>query len=105
MLLLFFISGVLAASYFSWALHRVSASVLISEGHSWPRPFPFPDAWLFHWEQQLEADHPPSPGTMRLQGELPRIRLYLSGWIGLSLLIAIGSFIWLTILRKRSHAA
>ena len=98
-----FIGGILVASYFGWALHRISGMVLVSEGHAWPRPFPFPDSWLFQWDHQLEVAHPPLPEHMNMEGQLPRIRSYLAIWIGLSLLVAFGSFIWLAILRRRDH--
>jgi hypothetical protein len=100
-----FVTGLLAASYLCWAWHRVTGAVLISDAHVWPRPFPYPDQWLGWWEQRLDAAHPVSPGFIKLDGEFQRLQTYLSGWIGLSLIISFGSLVWLIILRKRDRDA
>src|ERR1035437_6577635 len=104
--LFIFIIGLLVSSYLCWASHRVSETVLFNEdGKTWPRPWPYPDQWLWHWNQRLDAVHPAPPGSLKLEGELPRIRLYLSCWTWLFVITTLCSFIWWQILRRRRRDA
>jgi hypothetical protein len=103
--LLTFVLGLLVASYLCWAWHRLTGSVLMADGHLWPRPWPYPDVWLYHWEQQLDAARPTPPGTLKIHGEFALLQFYLSCWIGLSLIVSFGAFIWLMILKKRDRDA
>jgi hypothetical protein len=86
-----FVMGLLLTIYLGWALHRSFENVFASH---WPRPWPYPDEWLAHWEHQMDIAHPPPPGPyMKLDGEWQRQWIYLYGLIGLSLTISFGGFI------------
>ena len=98
-----FVIGLLVTLYLCWAWYRTTRSVLISEGAMWPQPWPYPDKWLYGWEQRLELANLPPPGVEARQWHLLHTRL--SYWIGLSAAISIGSYVWVILLRKRDHAA
>jgi hypothetical protein len=82
------IACLLLASYLGWALHRISDSVLWREARisnaAWPRPWPYPDEWLWRWHDQLHIEHPSPPNTLKMRGELPRMKMTLWGWIVVS---------------------
>jgi hypothetical protein len=102
------ITGLLATSYLCWALHRTTGSVWMTEynaGIHWPRPWPYPDIWLYNWEKKLDAEHPVGPKFVKFNGEWWRLQYYLCGLIGLSGATSLGGFIWLIILRRRSVEA
>jgi hypothetical protein len=61
--------------YCGWALHRMGPAGMLD--HSWPRPFPYPDTWLDHYEHWLDLRYPASPGTLKLHGEIFRVQLTL----------------------------
>jgi hypothetical protein len=91
-----FVAGLFATGYLYWARDRVDSTVRPNIRQSWP----YPDRWLFQWYQHLDAAHPVAPGEMKIEGELPRLQLYLDGLIGFS---AVGTFIcffWLWNSRK-----
>ena len=98
-----FVSGLLVASYLCWAWHRTTGSVFISDSALWPRPWPYPDGWLYRWEQHLDAARPALPGTIKLAGEWQLLHIYLSGWIVLSLLASCGSCIWFILKKRRGY--
>jgi hypothetical protein len=91
--MLAFLIGMLATTYLCWALHRSSINFFDSQ---WPRPWPYPDNWLWVWEHDMDIASPASPGFMKLDGEWQRQCICLYGLIGLSLIIAFSGFIWLT---------
>ena len=54
----------------------------------------------------MDVAHPPPPGPyMKLDGEWQRQWIYLYCWIGLSVVLSLGSFVWWIILRKRDRDA
>ena len=63
------------ASYFGWASYRISGPVLFEEmregNPNWPRKWPYPDEWLWRWNDRLDAEDPGPPGTLKMHGELP----------------------------------
>jgi hypothetical protein len=75
------------ASYFGWASYRISGPVLFEEmragNPNWPRQWPYPDEWLWQWGDQLAAEHPIPPGSIKIHSELPTMRLKLLGNAGL----------------------
>jgi hypothetical protein len=96
-----FVVGLLVTSYLCWAHSRIRSVALVSERHTWP----YPDQWLIRWEQRLDAAHPAAPGTFKIEGELPRMELYLDGWICLSAVATLGSLAWVLPLRRKSRDA
>ena len=85
------VASFLVAIYFGWALHRISGPVLHEEMRAdnlkWPRKWPYPDEWLWQWEDQLAAENPPPPNSIPIHGELPRMEMKLRGWIVVSGLV------------------
>lgn len=83
----------LVAAYFGWASYRISGPVLFEEARAgnpnWPRKWPYPDEWLWRWNDQLDAEDPGAPGTLKMRGELPTMKMKLMGWIFVSGLIGI----------------
>jgi hypothetical protein len=79
----------LLVAYFGWAWERVGHYVLVKD-QKWPRPFPYPDQWLWALNNYFDAKYPARPGEIKLHAEIDRVRLVL--------LIALGSLtlIWLT---------
>ena len=96
-----FMAGFFPAGYLGWALYRISGIVLVSERH-WPRPWPYPDEWLQKWNQQLETVHPPLPGTINFHRQIPRMQIYLSGYIALAFFVMMVAIIWLIILHRKN---
>lgn len=70
--------GACGLLYFGWSYHRVSGHVLVTD-RGWPRPFPYPDGWLFALNNWYDARYPAPPGTIKLRGELKRVRLTTLG--------------------------
>src|SRR5262245_50445194 len=68
--------GLVAGCYLGWCLHRFSIPIFL-EDRMWPQPWPYPDAWLARWHDQLDAQHPAPPGAFKPEGELYRLR----GWL------------------------
>ena len=97
-----FVIGVLVTSYLGWALHRSSLNVFADH---WPRAWPYPDGWLTSWEHQMDIARPAPRGFLKLDGEWQRQWIYLYCWIGLSVVLSLGSFVWWIILRKRDRDA
>jgi hypothetical protein len=64
--------GAATSGYFAWCGHRLSYGVLGEPG--WPRPWPYPDAWLLRWERALDAADPAPPGHIKIHGELDQLR-------------------------------
>lgn len=93
-----------AALYLAWALHRVSPEVLMTD-RDWPRIFPYPDTWLMALENHFDAQHPAPPGTIKLSGELARVRFTL--WtlaVGAALLFAVASLVCaMPVIRRHRH--
>jgi hypothetical protein len=71
--------------YCGWALHRMGPAGMLD--HNWPRPFPYPDTWLDHYERWLDLRYPASPGTIKLHGEISRVQLTL--WAIFAALVAV----------------
>ena len=93
------VTGFLVASYLVWTFHRTTGVVFVSD-HQWPRSLPYPDYWILCWNHELDLAHPAAWGTMKIRGELPRIQLYLSGYILLALLVMSVGLVWLKVLKK-----
>jgi len=74
LLVILFCVGLLLASGFRWALHRISPAVLMHD-EQWPRLFPYPDTWIRELNDWYDKRYPAPPGTIKLHGELPRVRL------------------------------
>src|SRR5688572_21222905 len=72
-----FLVGAMIASYAGWSLHRISAEVMIDEGNSWPRAWPYPDGWLVALNGWYDARHPAPSGKVNLHGEIARVQLTL----------------------------
>ena len=87
------IGSFLITAYFGWASYRISGPVLFEEmragNPNWPRKWPYPDEWLWRWNDQLDAEDPGPPGTLKMHGELPTMQMKLMGWIFVSGLIGI----------------
>ena len=94
-----FIAGLLATGYLYWSFHRIS-NVALGHGQSWP----YPDPWLARWEQRLDAAHPASPGTIKLEGEFPRMEFYLEIWLGVAAVATLGCLAWAMSSQRRRHA-
>ena len=72
-----FIVSAIIASYAGWSLHRISAAVMVREGNSWPRAWPYPDGWLLALNDWYDARYPAARGTVKLHGEIDRVQLTL----------------------------
>jgi hypothetical protein len=72
------VTGILAVTIgvavfvdFAWAAHRIGFDAVREPG--WPRPFPYPDAWLLALNDYYDAKYPVTGPYMKLHGELPRV--------------------------------
>lgn len=74
--ILFVVLGTGGTWYAAWALHRASDAVLVRDA-SWPRPVPDPDGWIAALNDWYDARYPAPPDTLKIHGELPRVRLTL----------------------------
>lgn len=88
-----FALSLIATIYLSWALHRVSGEVMMSDTQ-WPRSWPYPDEWLLVWQSDLDVAHPVQPGYIKLHGELPRLRLYLWSWTFVASIAMAAGLCW-----------
>jgi hypothetical protein len=70
--------GACGLLYFGWAQHRISPKVLMYD-ESWPRRFPHPDGWLLALNNWYDAQYPRQRGTLKMHGELERVRLTVRG--------------------------
>ena len=85
------VMGGASTSYFCWAWHRVSGSVLVHDDH-WPRGNPYPDRWLAELNDWYDRRYPAPPRTIKIHGELDRVRLTVFACIVLSAIVfAIGA--------------
>ena len=74
--------GLAGSLYFLWSFERVSNGTLIAESGSWPLAFPYPDRWLSALNVYFDRRYPVPPGTLKLHGELARVRLtVLAGFV------------------------
>lgn len=73
--------GTMGAAYCVWALHRVSPSTLTADS-DWPQPWPYPDRGLTALHDWYDARHPAPPGSIKIHGELLRVRLIV--WAALA---------------------
>ena len=73
-LILVAIIGVLGASYFMWALHRINPATFIPEGRAWPRPFPYPDNWLLALNNYYDRRYPPLRREIKTRSEIYRVQ-------------------------------
>ncbi len=80
------IFGAIGSLYFAWSLHRLSGAVL-TEDPQWPRPFPYPDHWLWNLDQWLDARYPTPPDHIKLHSELPRVRFTIGSALAICLLV------------------
>ena len=62
----------LVSAYMGWATHRISPGVLASNDR-WPRPWPYPDGWLFAWERKLEETGRYYPIDYKGTGQIERL--------------------------------
>ena len=89
------VSGTTGAAYLEWARHRLSGEVLTKD-RQLPRPWPYPDNWLWRWEQRINIANPAPPGTLKFEGEIETVRERLANWVNLSMVaIALGLVPWL----------
>lgn len=75
--ILLLIVGTLCSAYLGWASYRMKDEVLMQD-RSWPRPSPYPDNWLLSLNNWFDARHPGPPGTIKLHGEIARVRMAIS---------------------------
>jgi len=94
------LSGLLSAVYLGWILHR---SRMFIADKLWPRPWPFPDKLIEHWERWLDAAHPTPPGFIKVDGEWERLHFYLYCWIGLSIMVTMCGIVWIGVLRHKER--
>jgi hypothetical protein len=80
------ITGLGGLLYFGWSYHRVSTKVMITD-RSWPRQFPYPDRWLLALNNWYDARYPAPRGTIKLHGELGRVRLTTAGTCAVATLV------------------
>jgi hypothetical protein len=76
--------GAVTSSYTAWALHRASDAVLVRD-MSWPRPAPYPDAWIAVLNRRYDALYPAPPDHLKIHGESPRVRLTIGAALALGL--------------------
>lgn len=93
-------AGLPATLYLCWALHRLSAFVLVTDA-AWPRPWPWPDLWLESWCARLLAGYPPAPGFVYLDGGAGLLWNHVFFWAALSLLLSLAGLLWLQALDRR----
>ncbi len=55
----------------------------------WPRPFPYPDAWLNSLHDWYDAQYPAPSGYIKLHGEIARVRITLFGIMAVCLIMVI----------------
>src|SRR5262245_59534603 len=85
-----FALGVAGSLYAAWALHRAGEPVLRRE-MNWPQPAPYPDGWIAALNGWYDARYPASPGSLKLHGERPRVRLTIKfAIVGCLLLSMVG---------------
>ncbi len=79
--------------YLGWAHHRAVEHMpfVYPQYHAELPPYPYPDRWLNHFHNLLDDLRPVPPGTLKMHGELPRVRLTLSVSM---LLCAFGSILF-----------
>jgi hypothetical protein len=94
--LILFIIGFLATSYLFWAHQRIPNVVFAKM-----KPWPYPDEWLLQWERQLDAAHPTPPGTIKIEGEIPRMEMYLNGGTYFFGTLTLSCFVWILISSRR----
>ena len=84
--------GGFGTCYFAWCWQRISSKVLMHDAH-WPRPAPYPDNSLMELNDWFDRRYPAPPGTLKIHGELMRVRLTIIGCIAFSLaLFAVGVY-------------
>jgi hypothetical protein len=66
------VGATLVAIYMAWATQRISPSVLAGDDR-WPRPWPYPDGWLFAWERKLESTRQFFPIESKGMGQTERL--------------------------------
>ncbi|WP_269541777.1 hypothetical protein [Cerasicoccus fimbriatus] len=64
------------AAYLFWAHLRIEY-VIFGSDKSWP----YPDAWIVEWEKNLNEKHPAPEDSIKMEGEIPRIEIYLKASI------------------------
>ena len=99
------VSATLVSAYMGWATHRISPGVLASNDR-WPRPWPYPDGWLFAWERDLDPIrryYPNHPIADKGIGETERLtkRVRRLAW-GSSGLAAASALLWMLACWRRS---
>jgi hypothetical protein len=77
-----------ACTFGAWARYRISDNVIMYD-HAFPRPAPYPDPLLLFLNNWFDARHPAPPGTIKLHGEIARIRATLDILILLTLTIMV----------------
>lgn len=77
--------GMCGSLYCAWALHRVSADVLMSDT-AWPQPWPYPDNWLAALNDWYDARYPAAAGSIKLHAEFPRVRMTVARALAMCLL-------------------
>lgn len=87
--------------YCGWALYRMGAAGMLDP--NWPRPFPYPDTLLDQYHTWLDARYPASAGTLKLHGEIFRVRLTL--WAICAAFTAVLVFAVLPALRRLKSPA
>jgi hypothetical protein len=84
-------AGGLGTLSFAWALHRISARVLVHDD-AWPRPAPYPDRWLMELNDWYDRRYPAPPNMLKIHGEIGRVQLtLLAGLVPSLLMFLVGA--------------
>jgi hypothetical protein len=103
------VGGLLTAAYLGWAYHRMSDEILRSD-RAWPRPWPYPDNWLYQWERRLDAEDRRRSAELghtglKMEGEELAVRIRVgAGAVGGLLVTAVGIVPWAVRHRRRVAA-
>lgn len=72
-----------------WAFQRLTADAMVSDARAWPRPFPYPDRWLWRLNDYYDARYPAPRGAIKLHGEIARVQLTVLVGAAFFILIAL----------------
>jgi hypothetical protein len=95
------VMSLLASGYLAWALHVIDRTLILRQAYAWGHPC----RWIIPLNDHYDAKYPAPRGSVKMHGELPRIRaqimLAISGTLAVAALAATPSAIRL--LRRCMH--